>query len=121
MTNFTHNRRQFLQTTSTIAAAAAVGIVSVANADDSSAQIPIIYTAIKGGGIGRDKAAMVARLKQLKALGLRESKAAVPESRIHGPCEKRSKRSNSPCMAWSTWCTGKNVSRRQIPLREKSV
>ncbi len=69
MTQFTQNRRQFLQTTSTIAAMATIGIGSVANADDSSPRVPIIYTAIKGGGIGRDKAAMVARLKQLKALG----------------------------------------------------
>ena len=68
MTDFSQNRRQFLQATSTIAAAAAVGIGSVF-ADDGSTQVPIIYAAIKGGGIGRDKAAMVARLKELKALG----------------------------------------------------
>lgn len=70
MTYFTQNRRQFLQATSTIAAATAVGIGgSVAGADEGSTHMPIIYSAIKGGGIGKDKAAMVARLKQLKALG----------------------------------------------------
>ncbi|MDP6467073.1 MAG: sugar phosphate isomerase/epimerase family protein [Pirellulaceae bacterium] len=69
MTDFTQSRRHFLQATSTIGAAAALGIGSAASADDGSAQVPIIYSAIKGGGIGKDKAAMVARLKELKALG----------------------------------------------------
>lgn len=69
MTDFTHNRRHFLQATSTIAAAATLGIGSAVRADDASAEVPIIYSAIKGGAIGKDKAEMVARLKQLKALG----------------------------------------------------
>ncbi len=69
MTDFTQNRRHFLQTTSTIAAAATLGSGTAIRADDASAEFPIIYSAIKGGAIGKDKAAMVARLKELKALG----------------------------------------------------
>jgi len=78
MSDNTHNRRQFLQTTSAIAATAAWGLSSAGHADDTSAQVPIIYSAIKGGGIGKDKAAMVARLRELKALGFTGVEGASP-------------------------------------------
>ncbi len=78
MTDFSQNRRQFLQTTTSLAAAAAVGAKTAAYANQDSAATPIIYSAIKGGGIGKDKAAMVERLKQLKALGFTGVEGASP-------------------------------------------
>ena len=77
MNDSVHNRRHFLQTTTAVAAVT-LGLGPSARAEDSSSQVPIIYSAIKGGQIGKDKPAMVARLKELKALGFTGVEGASP-------------------------------------------
>jgi len=84
MTDFTPNRRQFLQTTTTVATVAALGLNVDVQADDDSADAPTIYSAIKGGKIGDNKAAMVARLKELKSLGftgVEGGSPSIPDTR----------------------------------------
>lgn len=63
------SRRDFLKFAGAAAAAnCVVGNGHVPAAEASTAK-PVIYSAIKGGGIGNDKAAMIARLQEMKALG----------------------------------------------------
>ena len=74
-------RRTFLQTVSTVAASAVAASVTPAGAAESRARANAgrIYKANKGGGIGKDKAAMVARLQRYKELGFDGIEGGSPE------------------------------------------
>lgn len=65
------NRREFLHATAAVAAAALVADIGQAApaAKRSGANRGRIFKSNKGGGIGEDKAAMVARLQEYKQLG----------------------------------------------------
>ncbi len=74
-------RRTFLKTTAAVAAGA---VTTPLLADDatpqrSGANRGRIYKADKGGGIGKDKAAMVARLEQYKSLGFDGLEGGSPD------------------------------------------
>lgn len=76
------SRRVFLQTSSTIAAAGAIGVGSskaIAESNRSRANQGRIYKANKGGGIGPDKSAMVRTLEQYKQLGFDGIEGGSPD------------------------------------------
>lgn len=83
----TTNRREFLKATGQVVTLAGVAHLmtqqadSVQAADDQPARPHAgrIYTAIKGGGIGKDRDQMVARLQQLKQLGFTGVEGGSPE------------------------------------------
>jgi hexulose-6-phosphate isomerase len=79
------SRRGFLQAAAIGSAAALAGAV---NADDAAkpsrprTNRGRIYKADKGGGIGKDKAAMVARLKEYKSLGYDGIEGGSPDVKV---------------------------------------
>lgn len=76
MINTTTNRRDFLKTAGQAVAVAGVTQMNISHPSPLHAAEPAgpnagkIFTAIKGGGIGRDRDQIIARLEQLKNLGL---------------------------------------------------
>ena len=77
MTHTIH-RRTFLHTTAAAAAGMALVRRATAADEEGTPRKPTVYAAIKGGGIGKDKAAMVATLKNLKKLGFDGIEGASP-------------------------------------------
>lgn len=77
MQPFEPTRRKFLQTTAFVAAATC-GAGSFAAAEDTSAAKPTVYSAIKGGSIGKDQASVAARLNEMKSLGFDGIEGASP-------------------------------------------
>lgn len=77
------SRREFLQSTSAAAALLAMGAGSGASRgalrSRARANRGRIFTANKGGGIGRDKAEMVARLEQYRTLGFDGIEGGSPD------------------------------------------
>jgi len=82
MQHSTSTRREFLAaSTAGLAVAAISSQPSAAAADDDNATTaarPVVYSAIKGGSIGADKAAMVARLTELQSIGFDGVEGASP-------------------------------------------
>lgn len=76
-------RRQFLQTSASLACSTALwGGVRIAAAAENERQHSNkgrIYKANKGGGIGKDKAAMVARLEDYRSLGFDGLEGGSPD------------------------------------------
>jgi len=77
------SRRHFIQSSSAIAAAGALSFGSPTAAPGAEGRTRAnkgrIYTANKGGGIGADKKAMIAKLEQYKTLGFDGIEGGSPE------------------------------------------
>ncbi len=77
MKNHSVNRRTFLGAAATTVAGIAVTRIANAAAQEPS-KAPVLYKAIKGGSIGKDKSAMTARLRSLKKIGFDGVEGASP-------------------------------------------